>query len=229
MARRFWTPEEFALLDELYATTPTTEIAARLGRPLQSVYTQARERGLSKAPEYYEQHGGGRRKKGDPPNAASFKPGSTAWNKGLSYRPGGRCAETQFKPGQWPYTWVPVGTEVTDIYGYRKRKVRDDAPPGMSRRNWQFVHILLWEEANGPVPRGHSVVFRDGNRTNLDISNLECITRQALIQRNTVHNLPPELAQVVQLKGQIVRQINKREGKHEKRNRRSAQSPVRDA
>lgn len=30
------------------------------------------------------------------------------------------------------------------------------------------------------------------------------------MRRNTVHNLPPELAKVVQLRGAINRQINKR-------------------
>lgn len=229
MARRFWTPEEDALLAALYPCTPTQEIAERLSRSIRAVYARADSASLKKAPEYFEEGHGGRLKRGRAPNATSFRPGHATWNKGKRWVSGGRSAETRFKAGHRPTQWVPVGTEVVDRDGYRKRKVRDDAPPGMSRRNWKFVHVLTWEEANGPVPPGHAVVFANGDRSDIRLDNLALVSRRELMGRNTVHNLPKELAQVVQLKGAVMRQINRREGKHEKRNRRSAQSPVRDA
>lgn len=228
MTRRFWTPEEDALLAALYPTTPTKELAARLGRPLSAVYQRANDAGMKKLPEYFEQHGA-RRRKGSPPTRTSFKPGHQAWNKGLRYQPGGSAIASQFKPGHRPCQWVPIGTETRDRDGYLKRKVRDDAAPGMSRRNWKYVHVLTWEEANGPVPPGHAVTFVNGDRTDIRLDNLQLTARRALMKRNSVHNLPKPLAELVQLKGALVRQINRREGKHEKRNRRPAQSPVRDA
>lgn len=130
------------------------------------------------------------------------------------YSPGGRSVETRFKPGSRPQTWVPVGTEVVDSYGYRKRKVRDDAPTGMTRNNWQFVHILLWEQHNGPVPDGHNVVFRDKDRSNVVIENLECISRADNARRNTIHRYPRELKNAIRLAAKLKRLVN------EKQNRR---------
>ena len=38
-----------------------------------------------------------------------------------------------------------------------------------------FLHRRVWTDTHGPIPPGHDVVFKDGNRANLDIGNLECI------------------------------------------------------
>jgi hypothetical protein len=59
------------------------------------------------------------------------------------------------------------------------------------------------------------IVFKDKNREHIEIENLECISRRDLMLRNTVHRLPKELVQVVQLKGALQRQINNRI-RHEK-------------
>lgn len=37
----------------------------------------------------------------------------------------------------------------------------------------KFVHILVWEEHNGKIPENAFIRFKDGNRKNYDISNLE--------------------------------------------------------
>ncbi len=44
----------------------------------------------------------------------------------------------------------------------------------------------------------------------ITLDRLECITRRENMARNTVHNLPKELARLVQLQGAVKRQINKR-------------------
>jgi hypothetical protein len=36
---------------------------------------------------------------------------------------------------------------------------------GALYRNWVAVHRLVWEQAHGPVPPGHIVVFRPGRHT----------------------------------------------------------------
>jgi len=73
-----------------------------------------------------------------------------------------------------------------------------------------MVHVLIWQEAHGPVPKGHIIVFRDGNLENLSLDNLECISRAENMRRNTVCNYPHELREVIRLRGLINRQINKR-------------------
>lgn len=73
---------------------------------------------------------------------------------------------------------VPVGTE-----RYHKGYVivRTDKQDGLSaRRYWKFKHHLIWEEAYGPIPEGHCVIFADGNKLNFDINNLILVTRGEL-------------------------------------------------
>jgi RNA polymerase sigma factor (sigma-70 family) len=60
-------------------------------------------------------------------------------------------------------------------------------PGGYLRRtdgNRPFLHRELWEQANGPVPPKHVVIFKDGDRTNCLLENLQCIplTEQAKVQ-----------------------------------------------
>ncbi len=73
------------------------------------------------------------------------------------------------------------------------------------------MHIINWEAVNGPLPKGHALVFKDGNKQNTAVENLELLSRAELMRRNSYHtNYPKEVAQLVQLRGAITRQINKR-------------------
>jgi len=72
------------------------------------------------------------------------------------------------------------------------------------------VHHLVLLEAGREVPPGHALVFRDGDKRNFALDNLELVTRGDLMRRNSYHNYGPEIAAAVQLKGAIMRQINKR-------------------
>lgn len=113
-----------------------------------------------------------------------FEKGGSSWNKGTHFKAGGRSAETRFEKGHKPQTWVPIGSEAYSKDGYLKRKVRDDAPAGMSRKNWKFVHVILWEEHHGPVPDQHAVIFRNGDRADIRIENLALVSRQELLYLN---------------------------------------------
>jgi len=35
----------------------------------------------------------------------------------------------------------------------------------------------IWEENHGPIPRGHEVFYKDGNRFNIEVENLGCLSR----------------------------------------------------
>lgn len=222
MNGRPWTPAEDAQLRRDFPSTPTQELANQIGRSYSSVCQRANKLGLKKSQEYKRSMQPGLLD-GVKGTENRFKKGHEPWNKGLHYTAGGRSAETRFKPGSKPQTWVPVGTEVVDRDGYRKRKIRDDAPPGMSRQNWRYVHILVWEEHHGPVPKAHTVTFRNGDRSDIRIENLDLIHRRQLAQRNTVQRLPEELKQVIRLKAVVTRKINQRsKANGKKQNRRSA-------
>lgn len=213
--RRRWTPAEDQVIRERFPTMVTRDVAKLLGRTECSTAQRAYSLGVKKTAAHLSSQVGGRLQKNDPRGGATrFKPGHQAWNKGTHYKAGGRSHEFRFKPGVRPHTWRPIGTVVIDADGYTKRKVRDDAPKGMGRKNWVFVHRELWEQHNGPIPAGFNVTFINGNKTDIRIENLELVSRAVWMKRHTVHNLPKELAQLVQLKGAVVRQINKRMRQH---------------
>ena len=99
----------------------------------------------------------------------------------------------------------PIVAQRLDGRGYLLRKVADT---GRGRRDWKEEHVLVWEAKNGSVPRGHVVVFKDGNRNRIEDENLECVPRADLMARNSITNLPDELKKVIWLKGALVRRIN---------------------
>ncbi|MFW6284152.1 MAG: HNH endonuclease signature motif containing protein [Desulfosalsimonas sp.] len=107
---------------------------------------------------------------------------------------------------------MPVGSERVTKDGIRQRKVTDTGCPP---RDWKSVHGLLWEKHYGPVPAGYIVVFKNGDRADIRIDNLEMISRAENMRRNTIHNLPEPLAEVCRLRGVLNRHIKKREREHE--------------
>lgn len=216
--RRPWSREDDRLLRGFYPNTPTAQVARRLNRTVAATYGRARKLGLHKSPAYLASPAASRLRRGDQVGARfRFQKGHVPANKGLR-RPGwgpGRMRETQFKAGQRGSRWQPIGsTRLVD--GYQYTKVRDIRSTKGGRgfvpwtRNWKATHILLWETKRGPVPRRHALAFKNGDRTDLRLENLELIHRRDLMARNTVHNLPKPLAQAVQLLGALRRKINRK-------------------
>jgi hypothetical protein len=213
--RRPWTAAEVALLRERFADSKTADLAAALNRPYMTVAQKASALGLRKSPEYLAGPRPGRLD-GIKGMGTRFQPGLTPWNKGQHFDPGGRSAETRFKPGRSPQearNYVPIGTLRLSKGGYLERKVTDDQALAPARR-WVGVHRLVWIEAHGPVPDGHAVCFKPGRQTTdpdaITPDALELVTRGELMRRNTHHRYGKEVAALVQLRGAITRQINKR-------------------
>jgi hypothetical protein len=201
-----WTPKEIRLLRRWYPDHLAAEIAARLGIGLHQVYYMAEKLRLKKSAAFLASPKSGRLMRGTQVNLASrFHPGHTAWNKGRKgANPGSEAG--WFKKGNLPHTWKPIGSErVPD--GYLQRKVTDT---GNTRRDWVPVHHLVWREAGRAIPPGHALVFRDGDRRNFDLDNLELISRHELMRRNTLHRFGKELVQLIRLRGALSRQIHQR-------------------
>jgi hypothetical protein len=89
--------------------------------------------------------------------------------------------------------------------------VTDDHP--VPARRWVGVHRIVWEAAHGPIPAGHVVCFLPGRRTAhatpIRFDALELVSRAELARRNHPVTRDPELANLVQLKGAITRQMNR--------------------
>lgn len=210
MKRHDWSSTDLDLLKKLYPITRTERLARMLNLTVAKVYAKANVLGIKKSAEYLASEHSGRLRAGQG-GATRFKPGHVTWNKGMKgLEIGGK--ETRFKKGhrggRAVEVYKPIGSERISKDGYLQRKINDDMP---LQKRWRGVHIIVWEEANGPLPAGHAVTFKDGNKKNITPNNLELVSRADLMKRNTYHNYGPEIAQLVQLKGAITRQINKRE------------------
>lgn len=195
-----WTGEMKAIVAKLYPDTPTADVARRLGVSESSVYNQAAVLGIRKSAAYLAS-----------PAACRLRRGGKPWNTGMKGLQIGGVG-TRFQPGhvggRAAEVYQPIGSERITRDGYLERKIHDGLP---RQSRWRAVHLLLWEEANGRVPPGHAVAFRDGDKRNLNLDNLHLVSRADLMRRNSCHNYGPEIARLVQLKSAIARQINKRE------------------
>lgn len=221
--RRSWQDWELEILCAQYADTPTKALSESIQRSVAAIYGRATILGLRKSEAYLAGPDACRLRRGDNVGAACrFLPGHVPANKGLR-RPGwsaGRMAETQFKPGARPHTWKPIGSTRFSKEGYLQRKISDT---GYSPKDWVGVHILMWQEVHGPVPKGFAVSFKDRDRNHFSLDNFELISRRELMRRNTIHNYPAELAEVIRLGASLKRQIRKID---EKQNHRPAQSSL---
>lgn len=206
--RRYWQPWEVGQLRLQYPHMLTAVIAVMLERPVESIYAKASTLGLVKTAEFFATPAAARTN-GRQGIHTRFKKGQEPPNKGLR-RPGwfrGRMRETQFKRGSKPHTWKPIGAERINADGYRDRKVTDTGYPP---RDWVGVHRLNWIAAHGPIPPGHIVRFKDGNKLNPELANLELVSLAENMRRNTLHRYPKEIRHAIQLRGALIRQINKR-------------------
>lgn len=191
---RPWTADEEARVRELYDTQPASAIGRDIGRSRAAVKNRIHKLGLTKG------H-----------NSGCFEKGLTPWNKGKSFDSGGRSHNTRFKPGQLPKNYKPVGSERVSKEGYLQRKMTDTGYPP---RDWVPVHHIVWREAGREIPRGYRLTFKDCDKRNFALDNLELVSIADMMRRNTYHNYGPEIAQLIQLRGAISRQINRRSDQH---------------
>lgn len=188
MTRRYWTRGEESVLRRWYAHRSTYAVARLLRVTPQRVSSKAHHLGLHKTPQQIRRvlRKCGQQIVRHPKSiGARFPKGHAPANKGLrrqGYSIGrGRMQETQFKKGQKSWHWMPIGTTHVNTDGYLTRKVREPEGYGKGQVRggmcWEFEHVLIWEKAHGPVPPGYIVRFKDQNRRNVRLSNLECISR----------------------------------------------------
>lgn len=150
-----WTDEEIAYLKELYATCGGTEASIKFReryphRTVNAVHSMAVKRlKLKVNPE-----------------------ASIRYMKSLDIK-------SRFKKGRETDS-LPIGAITTrhhkDKKGnnsleYQFIKVSDDR----YKNNFMFLHRYIWEKHNGPIPKGHMVIHKDGNVHNNDISNLALV------------------------------------------------------
>jgi len=104
-----------------------------------------------------------------------FPRGNVPHNKGLrGIRP---SPATEFKKGHRPHNHRPVGSTRVNKDGYTEIKIAEP-------KKWKALHLLVWEQNHGSVPKGYAVIFGDGNKQNTSIDNLVLVSRAQLVRMN---------------------------------------------
>jgi hypothetical protein len=222
--RQPWTPKQIEALRHLYPEHTADVVGRVIGRSMSSVHAKAAALELTKSGAFRESALSGRIQRGKQHpaiRAHHFQPGAQPWNKGGHFEAGGRSVETQFKPGRLAHearNYAPIGSLLINKDGCLERKVTDDSSLVPARR-WTPVHRLAWIAEHGPLPPGHIVVFKPGMKTtqleHITADRLACISRAENIRRNSPSNKSPEVARLIQLKGAINRQVNRRVREHQ--------------
>ncbi len=217
MKRHIWTPADRAQLRRIYSIYSAAECAEIIGCSERAVYNQAKVLDLRKPRDWIAERARERSSRPDHGGREhQFRPGHATWNRGISFVPGGRSAETQFKPGRRPEdarNYVPIGSLRVTRDGLLERKVTGDQSVYPARR-WVAVHRLVWQEVHGEVPQGHIVVFKAGMHTTdcnaITIDRLELVTRAENMRRNSIHRYPDELKSAMKLLKRAERALENR-------------------
>lgn len=112
-----------------------------------------------------------------------FEKGQKAWNGGLAGK--GICKPNSgtFKKGNVPGNIREMGSErICSKDGFVLVKVEEENPYTGAKTRFKHKHVVIWEEANGPVPEGHVIRFLDGDKTNITLENLGLFSRAESLQ-----------------------------------------------
>jgi hypothetical protein len=188
MPRRSWTPEEVDWLRQ-HLHLSKKAIAAHIGCTPDSVKTALRKHGLKLE------------------NTGRFAPGSVPYYKGkkLPDAVKAKLAHTWFSKGHKPHNTKHVGHV----------SVRRDAGGRQyfwiiaGQKKYVMLHRYLWEQANGPVPAGYRVCFKDGNQGNCVLENLELVSDRDAMMRNTIGRYPKEIQDVMRTLGRLNSEIKR--------------------
>ena len=206
--KRKWTNEEIEYVKQNYSDKYTKEIAAAINRSERAVYQAAINLNVRKSPEFIKISLEREAEKLKVLGAASrFKPGNISHNKGqkMSKELYERVKVSMFKKGNEPHNMKYDGHERLDPKdGYIYIRI--------SKGKYVLKHRLIWEQHNGPIPKGNIIIFKDKNKYNLNIDNLQMITKRENMQRNTVTKYPLELQQLIKLNNKLKTTL------HEKQN-----------
>ena len=208
--RKLWTTDEVKILRKMYPDQLTSDIAERLCRSKASVYGKAKFLGLEKSQAFFQSEKSGRLTGKE--NGYRFQKGHTPPNKGqkMSADVKEKIKHTFFNKGHQPHNTLYDGAIRTrvDRTGRRYQFIR------VKLGKWELLHRYNYKKHHGEIPRGMIVAFIDGNSMNCDPSNLELISKQENMRRNTIHNYPDSVKKAIR----TLSKLNKNIKRHEKQN-----------
>lgn len=199
-----------------YANKSNTELAKALKRTVDSIAHKARELHLSKPPHkgkwsdqdlaYLKENYA---TKLNPELSKKLKRDiRSISNKAFSLGLHKNLQKEERENKRYTRQWCTIGSERLTTNGYLRRKVSDT---GNFNRDWRKVHVIIWEETHGPVPDGFCLAFKDGNKQNVELQNLELISKKEMMKRNTINQYPEEVREVIKIANQLKQAIKDKE------------------
>lgn len=204
MKYKKWTKEEDAILYEKFSDTPTNDLLKVLDRTFFSISSRASILGIKKSDALLESNAITRNAMFKNVSAGRFKKGHKTFNKGVKMSPElkEKIEHTFFKKGHIPHNTKYDGHEKLTNEGYIMIRVRQG--------KYELKHRVLWEQKHGKIPEGYILTFRDGNKQNLDLDNLELITVKENMIRNSFQRFPEELKDTINLLKKIKKKVNEK-------------------
>jgi hypothetical protein len=168
---RAYTREQAGFIEEKYRQLPLSKVTAEFNARFGTRKTERQIKAFT---------GNHRIRSG---RTGQFTKGQKSWNAGTKgvMKPN----KGNFTTGHKPANLQPFGYErICPEDGYILIKV-DEINPYTGFRGW-FRHkqIVVFEQHYGPVPEGHIVRFKDGNKLNCDPANLFTLTRALHVRLN---------------------------------------------
>lgn len=133
----------------------------------------------------------------------SFNKGKK-WNDYLTKEQQERAKKTCFKKGNIPNNHRIVGSERITIDGYVEIKVAEP-------NKWELKSRVIYERVYGKIPDNHKIIYLDGNKKNLDISNLKAISyaEELIMNKNKLRFDKKELTETGYLISKIINERGK--------------------
>lgn len=158
-----YTPEMLEWLEENYKLMAAKDLAAKFNKRFRQERTVDAIKGIC----FRRGFKSGR--------TGHYVKGQEPWNTGTKgvMKPN----SGNFVKGGVPATSKPMWHECAGKDGYIQMKVPERNPYTGFETRYKHKHIWLWEQANGPVPDGHCIRFKDGDNRNFDLDNLVLISR----------------------------------------------------
>lgn len=129
---------------------------------------------------------------------AKFVKGNSFWKKRKS-------SNSQITDADVFSCDVQIGTIKQRRDGYKIIKIAN------GNKGWSLLQREVFKEAYGRYPE--KLEFIDGDRGNCDLCNLREIKRGDVIRKNSVHNKPKEVKELIFLKANLTRAINEQHRK----------------
>lgn len=138
-------------------------------------------------------------------NNGGYKKGHIPANKGTKGLT--KANRTSFKKGNIPPNYRVIGSERITQDGYIMIKVRD----GCLNKNWELKHRWLYEKEFGKIPEGYNLIFLDGNKQNVVLSNLKLVSKSEdlIMNRNKLFSTDKDITNTGSLIAKVIDKTNK--------------------